>query len=153
MALDIDHPELAALHLFWSRQAADGRLPDRAAFTPEALRPWLGHIGIVEVEREPVRLRVRLAGLHLVEHDGHDNTSRYLHEAIPEHDRDLIIGAYLRCLESRTPQYEELYSHPAPDKRHLMRRLLLPVSVDGRGVDQIIAGIYTLPAPAAPRGA
>lgn len=142
MTIEIDHQELAALHKLWTGCASDGRLPDRAAFTPETLRPWLGHIGIVEVEREPVRLRVRLAGIHLVEHDGHDNTGRYLHEVIPPPEHDRVLGGYLRCLDGCAPQYEALYSRPNGNRRFLMRRLLLPVSMDGSQIDQIIAGVY-----------
>ena len=145
MTIEIDHPELAALHRLWTECTSDGRLPDRTAFTPETLRPWLGHIGIVEVQRDPVRLRIRLAGMHLVEHDGNDHTGRYLHDVLPPPERDAFLGAYLRCLEHLAPQYETLYSRPDINKRFLMRRLLLPVSMDGRRIEQIIAGVYTAP--------
>lgn len=143
MIIEIDHPELANLHNHWVAQAGTDRLPGRAAFTPETLRPWLGHIGIVEVERDPLRLRVRLAGVHLVEHDGHDHTGRYLHDVVPPAEREMVLGSYLRCLDERTPTFESFYTRPDPNRRCLVRRLLLPLSADGREVDQIITGFYS----------
>lgn len=151
MVLTIDHPELAALHRLWLGIAEGTLPPDRAAFTPEVLLPWLGHIGIVEVELAPVRLRVRLAGLHLVEHDGQDNTGRYLDEVVPPEDRAQALAPYWHCLETRAPHYDASYSRPGRSRRYLMHRLLLPVSTNGGGVDQIIAGIYALPMAETPR--
>lgn len=152
MMIDIDHSELAALHELWAREAESEHLPGRAAFTPETLRPWLGHIGIVEIERQPVRLRIRLAGVHLVEHDGHDYTGRYLHDVVPPAERELVLGGYLRCLDDKVPKFESFYSRPTPNRRYLVRRLLLPLSADGLEVDQIVSGFYSEPAPVTFRG-
>lgn len=106
------------------------------------MKPWLGHIGIIDVEQSPQRFRIRLAGTHIVEYYEQDNTGRYIDDLVPADDRDGILRSYVRCAETRTPQFTAAYSNLGEKDRYLLRRLLLPVTVGDRNIDQIIVGIY-----------
>jgi hypothetical protein len=147
----IDHPQLLHLLALWrSNQALDG-IPPRSAFTPETLRPWLGHIGIIDVERSPLRFRIRLAGMAVVEFDGFDATGRYVDEAFLPPGRDLILNSYARCQKSRAPQFTTALSRGTGAMRLLVQWLLLPVDIRSGEADQIISCLYADPAGALAR--
>jgi PAS domain len=141
-SLDIDVPELAALLRLWEARRPSLGLPRRADFTPEVLQPWLGNVGILDVERHPLRFRIRLAGTVLTGLYGQDYTGRYLEEVVPD------LRPHVRCAETGEPQYDAVSSQPKERVRYALRRLLLPVSLSGDDVGQIIAGIYPGPAGA-----
>jgi hypothetical protein len=145
----VDHRHLRALLSLWKSAHAGHGLPRRSEFTPETLRPWLGHIGILDVERSPLRFRIRLAGTHIVQYFGRECGGQYLDDVIPPTDWDSVLGIYLRCVESGAPQFEASYSHIRSLAGYLVRRLALPVTRAGGDIDQIVVGFYVEPMDAA----
>lgn len=136
------HEKLAQLLAFWESRRPSAGLPPRSAFLAEEFRPWMGHIGIVEVEAERPRFRVRLAGVAIVEYDGADFTGKYLDEVVPAHARRTILGPFEVCLREKAPQYD-IISQPfqgATVRR--LHRLLCPCAEDGERVDRILVGVY-----------
>jgi hypothetical protein len=138
----VDHSGLAELLAFWTSHYDREDLPRRSAFTAEALKPWLGNIGILDVERSPLRFRIRLAGTHIVRYFGRDCSGLYLDEVVPATDCDGVLGLYFRCIACRTPQFDATYSHVKGIAGYLVRRLALPVTLAGGDVEQIIVGFY-----------
>lgn len=128
---------------FWDAAARDaGGLPARRRFSFEAMRPWLGHLAVIAVERPAMRFRAALIGTIICEYDGCDDTGRYLDEAISERNRAAALARY-RSVAETGRWLADVAQIVAPDTTVApLHRLLLPCAADGRMVDTIIAAIY-----------
>jgi hypothetical protein len=73
---------LAKLAVFWQGHAKDGRVPDRAAFGPDALHQLglIGNVVLFDVIDGGARFRVRLVASGLTAITGRDNTGRFFDE-------------------------------------------------------------------------
>lgn len=70
-----------ALVAYWhASHGTDGALPDRAAFDPTHLLPWVGHISIYRTVSGGKDFRVTLDGTEIVEMTGEDWTGRLTSE-------------------------------------------------------------------------
>jgi len=77
------HARLDALYRYWlALPRAAGPLPARADFDPFAVPEAVGSIWMLDVQREPFRLRYRLQGTRIVEAVGRDETGRWLDELV-----------------------------------------------------------------------
>lgn len=136
----VSHPKLAGLLNLWLARYDGRTLPSRAAFSVEDFRPWMGNLGIIEVERPVLRFRVRLYGVHLTAFDDREFTGKYMDEILLPEWREAVLGHYRRCVETRLPVH---VTGPSGRKDWLvLNRLLLPCASDGRTVDRIILGLY-----------
>ena len=59
-------PTLHQLHDFWLDCRGTSDVPNRVAFDPFNLRPWLGHISIYETIQDGTDFRIRLEGTLIV---------------------------------------------------------------------------------------
>lgn len=134
---------LASLEALWNLKRGTRLLPSRSDFTPEDLRPWLGNLAVVAVEREPrLRFLVTLSGTQLDDYRGHGVTGQYI-DTIGE----AITGTgehYLAALKNCQP-VRGLYDNSANSAIYrVMAKLLLPLGdIDGR-VDRFIVAVYPL---------
>lgn len=139
---DALYPKLSNLLDLWVQRCGDRSLPARRDFAIEDLRPWLGHLALIEVGGAPARFRVRLAGTILTAYEGQDDTGRYLDEVIPAAELAGRLAPYRECVQSRQPVLDvPLF----PAELHALRvyqRLLLPCAADGGAVDIIILAVY-----------
>ncbi|HEV8389728.1 MAG TPA: PAS domain-containing protein [Dongiaceae bacterium] len=138
--------EFEAIRDRWQELCRDGRLPTRAAFPPESLTPWMGHIQIVELvcEGDTKRYRVRLVGTRIVYYEGRDNTGLFLDDVIPMEQRAEILEPHSRCAETRAPVYSAFYSCGEGAISSQLERLILPLAADGTTVDQFLVAIYRM---------
>jgi hypothetical protein len=136
--------ELRSLEAFWHLKRGDRALPSRCDFPPHELRPWLGNIGIVTVERDQaeIRFRVVLSGTELDSYRGRSITGLY----IDEMPRNVCGTAqhFKACVEQCTPMYVLHDNSPNSAIYTEMGKLLLPLSEDGVTVDRILMAIYPL---------
>ena len=56
----------------------------RAEIDPGEIKSLLPHVGLVDIERAPLRFRYRLAGTEIVKGYGLEVTGRYLDQIGPE---------------------------------------------------------------------
>lgn len=136
MELDL---RLSMLLEWWQALPADPDLPAITAIDAPALSPWLGDLGIVEPTGEPVRFRVRLAGVNLRAVDNRDATGHFLDEIAPAPILAEVERPYRLCLAHRRPVADHLRLHERPHVR--IERLLLPF---GPQVDRILVGLIRL---------
>jgi hypothetical protein len=130
----------------WRRTKGDCRYPSRGKFTPATLKPWLGHIALVDVSYEPLRFRVRLAGTKVVALASADITARWIDECAPQKQHFAVLDAYERCIKTGAPGYSNAI-HATRSLQQLARyrlhyRLLLPCAEDGAQIDSIVVGVY-----------
>jgi len=92
-----------SLIAYWrSSLGADGALPDRSAFDPAHLRPWLGSISIYRAVDAGTDFKVTLDGTEIVEMTGEDWTGRRTSEIDLAYDADLT-GMMREIIASREP--------------------------------------------------
>lgn len=136
--------EIVALEAYWHMKRGDRLLPSRADFAPENLRPWLGNIGKVVVERgddDALRFRVTLSGTRLDDYRGHSITGQYIDEICYTTD---TTPYYETCVATRQPVHF-LHDNSANSAVYRnMAKLLLPLGDDGVSVDRVLVAIYPL---------
>lgn len=100
-----DSAPLCAIHAFWQDRCRDGRLPCRGDMSPASLRPWIGHVSLVDVLHDPRRFRWRLIGSRIAETLGRDGTGLWFEELY----RDQVLADYVRlysaAVERRLPAF------------------------------------------------
>ena len=70
---------VAEFDRYWNSKRREDRLPGRADIEPADLKLLLPNMVLLDIERDPLRVRIRLVGTRIVQFRG-DNTGRYLHE-------------------------------------------------------------------------
>ncbi len=55
-SLALSHPRLQALQTYWREQCGEAAFAPKDAFDFNNLRAWLGHVALVDVERDPIDL-------------------------------------------------------------------------------------------------
>ncbi len=134
------HPDMIRLFEYWRAIAPCGLLPARRHFDPLAIPDLLPRIWLLDVHRDPFRLRYRLCGTTLVESLGQDPTGRWVDEI---HD------------SARDPRYFDRYRHMADEGvatwrrgrahfRHdkdwiVLENVIVPLAADGTTVDLLVA--------------
>jgi hypothetical protein len=128
---------------YWLGRRPDGALPGRRHIDPTDIPHLLRGLWLIDVAREPFRLRYRLVGTRIVEAMGRDPTGLWLDDAHP-HARKVpgFFARYLRVVETGVPSRRKgtalLWNHR--DYREI-ENILLPLAADGKTVDMIM--VYT----------
>jgi hypothetical protein len=141
------HAELCALYRLWleARRGAGGRLPRRADFSPETLRPWLGWINLLTVVDGGRDYVYRLFGSNIAREAGHDLTGKSIF-VLPAIHQPVISGPFAAVVAEGRPCCT----------RHVMyregrslawERLVLPLAEDGRTPNILLIGLYRVPTP------
>lgn len=130
---------LADLHAYWLTSAAGRPMPTRADIDVFEMKPWLGHLMLVEVLEGGADFRYRLYGSNVAHLFGRDRTGQVT-SALPVHAREIVCAEYRRVVDSREPHYVR-------HRRTLARgtgeiaKLILPLGDEG-GVHMLLAAMY-----------
>jgi len=132
--------QLRALLAYWRQKKGERRAPSRADIDPAEIKALLPYVGLVDVERAPLRFRYRLVGSKITLGYGAELTGRYLDQAdINGHERD-IVAEYARVAETGEPVCAT-WEYTRNDGRHMRyERLALPLMSDGSKVDMLFGG-------------
>jgi len=136
------HPRVSAFFNYWqSLRPAAGILPSRKDFDPFAIPKLLPGVWLLDIQREPFRLRYRLAGTAVVEYIGLEVTGMWLDEAHPDiASKPGYLDRYRAVVETGTPNWRRGQPRLTILKEFLgIENLLLPLASDGRHVDMIAA--------------
>ncbi|MBI2255074.1 MAG: PAS domain-containing protein [Proteobacteria bacterium] len=135
------HPRIIDIIDFWkSCQPRIHGLPVRQSVDPFALRPWLGHCAIYEAIAGD-DFKVRLEGSFISEMGGENWTGHRASEIDSRYQATLLRD--LRDVsEARTFRTAQISIVQANFIR--IERALLPVTLGGGAVDQIIGCIYRI---------
>ncbi len=132
---------LRALVGYWREKRGDRAMPARADLDPIEIPTLLPIVGLIDVLDGGARFRYRLMGTEMVGVAGYDPTGRFLDEALPDSGyADYLIGLFREVTRERRPLYGESDFHGQGRIEHRVRRLLMPLSRDGRSVDMIFGG-------------
>lgn len=144
----ITTPQLRSLAELWASKRRDQTLPSRADFSDEDLRPWFGHLLMVDVVEGPHRFRFRLMGTSLVDAASRELTGKFFDEAdITGYEPD-VLEDYSEVVRARAPLCKTRHYNPTPgtfmDHWRIYERLLLPLATDGQAIDRILGCSFPL---------
>jgi hypothetical protein len=147
---DLD-ARLRGLIDYWGTKCHGRRFPARADLDPIELKPWLGHLLMVDVVPQPnheVRFRYRLFGTEFIFYHGADMTGHWLDEIVNPAFREELLARYRGVVQDgnlRALSYDYLIG----GLRHRFQAVLLPLSSDGETVNIVLGcGVPVLTEPA-----
>lgn len=138
----IKHPRLVELLDYWIKLKGDRKLPLRSDLDPAAIPKLLANIVLNEVERDPVRFRIRLEGEQISVARGFNATGRYFDEPGVMILKDDVLDAYKQMLEDGKPRYSDGAFSYQDGRGGQLYRLAVPLSLEGETVDFIVVGFY-----------
>ncbi len=135
------HPNITRLYDYWrSIHPPGGGLPGRQHLDPMHIPELLPSVWLLDVQREPFRLRYRLVGTRIEEVRGQKLTGTWLDDTSPEIvNFEAYYRRYRGVVESRQPNWRRGRSQ----MQHLrdieeLENILLPLATDGNGVDMLL---------------
>lgn len=134
-------PDIAEIYDYWCEAAPDRRLPGRQHIDPTTLPArLLPSLWLLDVQREPFRLRYRLVGTAIVEAMRADPTGKFLDDAHPHvKQRAEFFERYERVVRTGIPSRRrgiaQLWIHA--DYREI-ENLILPLASGGTNIDIIM---------------
>jgi hypothetical protein len=136
----IDHPLHRQMYAYWQQKRGSRRMPSCADIDPTEIPRLLPNLLISEhvAEASGERWRYRLAGTAVAAAFGRDPTGRYIDELTKGAYRDVIERIHRVVREEQRALFCASEYTGARDMRMSAKRLLLPLTTDGRQVDQII---------------
>ena len=141
------NPVLRRGYEYWLAKCAGRLFPDRADLDPAEIKDILPHLTILEVIGDDLmpRFRYRLVGTAVVDAVGRNRTGCFADEALHPRQAEFLTALWREVRESGRPIYAasayavERASVPSSDAGLSTERLVLPFSVRGRAVRQIIS--------------
>jgi hypothetical protein len=141
---------LEALFSFWEARKKDRAVPARADFDPVEMRPWLGHLMLVDWADG--KWVYRLYGTAFVEAFRREMTGKSIDE-LPAEQAALLRAEYDKVRAQAAPvwrTYSAQFEHATPDGRQhwqlgqTWERLVLPLSDGGADVTLVLVGAYRI---------
>jgi hypothetical protein len=135
------HPAVRQFYEYWRSMAPPGRLPGRQHIRPEEIVPLLPRVFVLDVFRDPFRLRYRLAGTEVVRSVQCELTGRWVDEVQPETlTKPGLLDRYRFIVETGQPTWRRGPTLWSRDPKHyLTENCLVPLATDGETVDKIFA--------------
>jgi len=134
----VGDPAPKALYAYWQRKLQGRRMPARSDIDPLDLKTVLPNLVLLDVQREPLDFRYRVAGTRTYDIFGYDLTGKSVRELEP---RAFSAGLWT-SLEAMTrdglPQHAHLEFATANGYARSYRVLRLPLGDDGATVDRIL---------------
>jgi len=130
-------PGPKALYAYWQRKLAGRRMPARSDIDPLDLKTVLPTLVLLDVQRDPLDFRYRVAGTRTYDIFGYDLTGRSVRELEPR-----VAAGIWASLEAITrdglPQHAHLEFATTDGYARSYRVLRLPLGDDGVTVDRIL---------------
>jgi hypothetical protein len=142
--------KLDALYAFWDARRRGRNVPARADFDPIDMRPWLGHLMLVDWADG--KWVYRLYGTAFVEAFRREMTGTSIDE-LPAGQAALLRAEYDKVRAEAAPvwrTYSAQFDHATLDGRQQWQlgqtweRLALPLSDGGDGVAVVLVGAYRI---------
>ena len=143
--MNIQHPKLLALHEHWQAKLRVGEFPHRSDFDPFDLKPFLGHILILELAEELDESHYRLFGSKLSEYFDADLTGMRLKD-IPADRPDMILLEYQNMLLAKAPLVACNQALVGSSVAYY-EKLMLPLASGERPIAMVLGAIYPVDNP------
>ena len=133
------HPMVRRFYDYWLSVAPAGCLPGRQHIRPEDIVPLLPRVWMLDIYREPLRFRFRLAGTDIVHSVNCELTGRWLDEVQPELvATPMAFDRYRLVAEVGRPTWRHGPIYWTRDASHReVETCMVPLAADGVSVDKI----------------
>lgn len=130
---------LLSLQRYWESKRGDRTLPSRADLDPPVDLPeHLAHLCLIDVQRQPLRMRYRLVGTGIVQVLGRDSTGKWYHELYPPDVLAQLDEQYRWMISKRRPLRTFGRSVYEDTDFYDFEMLSLPLASDGETVDMVL---------------
>ncbi|WP_282609246.1 PAS domain-containing protein [Pelagibius sp. Alg239-R121] len=126
-----------ALLDYWVEKRAGRAMPDRSDIDPIDIPKLLPDIGLLDVIDGGRRFYFRVVGSSINRAFGHDYTGHFLDEVAPIGYSQFITLLYRKVVQTRSPVYSLGKCRYRDASVRSIQRLLLPLTRDSDGVEQI----------------
>ncbi len=134
------NPRIVRFYDYWLSIAPAGRLPGRQHLDPLHIPDLMPRVWILDVLRDPLRFRYRLAGTKEVETLEREVTGQDFEDAhAGTAGRQRAIGRYRTIVEQRVATYRKGPTRLLRRHEHrIAENCVVPLARDGRMVDMIL---------------
>jgi hypothetical protein len=136
--LSFERPELRDLLEIWRSKRQSLPFPRRADLSPFDLKTHLGHLFLLDVERDPLRFRYRLVGTAITRVVDRDATGRYFEDIYSGRLLETVVEVMSWVVRERAPLRVFSRTGHGCNRVYLYDGLLLPLAKDGETVDMIL---------------
>jgi hypothetical protein len=140
ISAEIRDKRLLRFYRYWVERKGARRFPSRGDVDPLDFRYLLGDVMLVDVNRDPLRFRVRLHGSDMVMRAGYDLTGKYLDELpIPEY-RKYVVERCKGLVKTGMPLVVQ-HDRVLGGQPQRYEALWLPFSSDGTQVTMLLCAL------------
>lgn len=139
--LDLDQatPKLRLGYRYWDSKRAGRRMPARVDIDPAEMVPFLSHVVLMDVLRDPLDFRYRLMGTTVDSHMTRHYTGLRLSE-VPHQRSPSAIWTNFETVARDGAPLQTNVPYVGPHKEFLrVQDMIMPLSADGRTVDILFA--------------
>lgn len=141
-------PLLQQIYDYWDSLRAGRRMPARKDIDPTRVPRHLPNLMLIDVLQDPRRFRYRLVGSRIVQASAENRTGQFFHDVAFFKDNPSVLEQYNSVVDAGTPQLTlEPFLNYSNNMTYKAKRLLLPLSSDGRTVDMLLAYFYFTTGP------
>ena len=150
-ALQLTQGGLRDILCIWQELAGDRPMPARADFHPRRFLPHLPDIALVDIQREPLRVRYRLVGTKITSAVRRELTGRWYDTLYPPHIMAQVEQVFSWIVTHRRPLRTTGMALFFDRRMYSYEVLNLPLSAGGEEVDMVLAAMkfYLADAPPA----
>lgn len=125
----------------WQALAAGRLMPARADIQPRSFLKDLPDLALVDVQRQPLRMRYRLVGTNIANAMMRDLTGRWYDEIYPRHVMAQVLQVYGWIVERRSPLRTTGMALFFDRRMYSYEVLNMPLSSDGQTVDMVLVAM------------
>ena len=141
----LDDDRLVRLLEYWAGKKGDRLMPARSDIDPLDLKEHMGQIHLIDV-LGPEKFRYRIYGSRVTNPDLVDMTGKSASDYRDTAFASMTTRHYQCCVEARAPIFHHIVGE-IQLHRYEYKRLCLPLSKDGNGVDMVLASPIRLVVP------
>lgn len=135
---DLRESEFLQALVYWHIKRAAKPMPARADLSPADLVKVLPKVVLIDALPNHPHFRYRVCGTNIVDWVKFDATGQTLDTVKPEKYRQMLFATYMECVGARAPIAHRILWN-SDDVPHRYKRLILPLSNDGKNVNMLLA--------------
>lgn len=137
------HDRVADFGTLWDSKRQGACLPARDDFPIEDLRPWFGHVLIMDVGAGGGDFRYRMIGTQITAFRDRDYTGKWISECDFGESRESMIATFRNPIVQRRPVYRSGWVQwPVDGSWRSFDSVHCPLATDGRTPDMTIGVLY-----------